>query len=150
MAGLYKRGLVVWFVAVIYYFYQYVLRVSPSVMIGDWMLAFSLDAKWLGYLVATTTFFYALVQIPIGFFSDLFGARRMILYSILACVIGVGAVAWTESLAVAFVGRALIGLGSAAGFICVSKIASEWFPPKQKAFCKPRHSGAFLFGCAMW
>jgi MFS family permease len=58
----------------------------------------------------------------------------MILYSILACVIGVGAVAWTENLAVAFVGRALIGLGSAAGFICVSKIASEWFPPKQKAF----------------
>jgi MFS family permease len=134
MAGLYKRGLVVWFVAVIYYFYQYVLRVSPSVMVGDWMLAFSLDAKWLGYLVATTTFFYALVQIPIGFFSDLFGARRMILYSILACVLGVGAVAWTENLALAFVGRALIGLGSAAGFICVSKIASEWFPPKQKAF----------------
>ncbi len=134
MAGLYKRGLIVWFVAVVYYFYQYVLRVSPSVMVGDLMFAFTLDAKWLGYLVATTTFFYALVQIPIGFFSDLLGARKMILWSIIACVLGVGAVATTENLAVAFLGRALIGLGSAAGFICVSKIASDWFPVSQKSF----------------
>ena len=133
MTLLYKRGLIVWFVAVSYYLYQYVIRVSPSVMVDDLMFAFMLDAKWLGYLVATTTFFYALVQVPIGVLSDLFGARKLILYSLLACVFGVGAISMTDSLLLAFVGRALIGVGSAAGFICVSKIASDWFPVSQKA-----------------
>lgn len=133
MTLLYKRGLIVWFVAVSYYLYQYLIRVSPSVMVDDLMFAFMLDAKWLGYLVATTTFFYALVQVPIGVLSDLFGARKLILYSLLACVFGVGAISITDSLLLAFVGRALIGVGSAAGFICVSKIASDWFPVSQKA-----------------
>jgi sugar phosphate permease len=133
MTSLYKRGLIVWFVAVLYYLYQYVIRVSPSVMVDDLMFAFTLDAKWLGYLVATTTFFYALVQVPIGVLSDLFGARKLILYSLMACVVGVGAISMTDNLLLAFVGRALIGVGSAAGFICVSKIASDWFPVSQKA-----------------
>ena len=133
MTLLYKRGLIVWFVAVSYYLYQYVIRVSPSVMVDDLMFAFTLDAKWLGYLVATTTFFYALVQVPIGVLSDLFGARKLILYSLVACVLGVGAISMTDSLLVAFAGRAFIGVGSAAGFICVSKIASDWFPVSQKA-----------------
>ncbi|MBX3457298.1 MAG: MFS transporter [Candidatus Paracaedibacteraceae bacterium] len=133
MTLLYKRGLIVWFVAVSYYLYQYLIRVSPSVMVDDLMFAFTLDAKWLGYLVATTTFFYALVQVPIGVLSDLFGARKLILYSLVACVLGVGAISMTDSLLVAFAGRALIGVGSAAGFICVSKIASDWFPVSQKA-----------------
>ncbi len=133
MTSLYKRGLIIWFVAVLYYLYQYVIRVSPSVMVDDLMFAFTLDAKWLGYLVATTTFFYALVQVPIGVLSDLFGARKLILYSLMACVVGVGAISMTDNLLLAFVGRALIGVGSAAGFICVSKIASDWFPVSQKA-----------------
>lgn len=133
MSSISRRGLGVWFAAVIYYLYQYILRVSPGVMVDDLMLAFNLDAQSLGYLVAITTFFYALAQLPVGIVADLFGARKMILYSLAACIGGVAAVTWTENLTVAFIGRALIGTGSAAGFICVSKIASEWFPVSQKA-----------------
>jgi MFS family permease len=134
MALVNNRGLSVWLVGVLYYLYQYIIRVSPGVMVDELMLTFALDAESLGYLVAVTTFFYALAQIPVGVFSDLFGARKMILYSLTICVIGVAAVAWTQHLWVAFTGRVLIGIGSAAGFICVSKVASDWFPPSQKAF----------------
>lgn len=133
MSSVYKRGLIVWFAGVFYYLYQYIIRVSPGVMVDDLMLAFALDAESLGYLVATTTFFYALVQLPVGVVSDLFGARKIILYSVLLCTLGVAAMAWTHYLPVAFAGRALIGIGSAAGFICVSKVSSEWFPVSQKA-----------------
>ncbi|AIK97168.1 MFS transporter [Candidatus Odyssella acanthamoebae] len=132
MSSLFKRGLIIWFAAVFYYLYQYLLRVSPGVMLDDLMLTFSLDAKSVGYLVATTTFFYAIAQMPVGIISDLFGARKMILYSLAACILGVAVVSMTHHLSLAFVGRALIGIGSAAGFICVSKITSEWFPVSQK------------------
>jgi sugar phosphate permease len=101
-------------------------------MLEDLMLTFSLDAKSVGYLVATTTFFYAIAQMPVGIISDLFGARKIILYSLAACIVGVTVVSMTSYLSLAFVGRALIGIGSAAGFICVSKITSEWFPVSQK------------------
>lgn len=133
MSSVYKRGLIVWFAGVFYYLYQYTIRVSPGIMVDDLMLAFALDAESLGYLIATTTFFYALAQLPVGVVSDLLGARKIILYSVLLCTIGVAAMAWTQYLPIAFVGRALIGVGSAAGFICVSKISSEWFPVSQKA-----------------
>lgn len=130
----YVLGLLVWFSAALFYFYQYILRVSPMVMVDFIRLDFNLDAGDFGSLMAITTFFYAASQIPIGVLSDLFSARRTVLFSLVACIGGVGLFGYTDNLFLAYVGRALIGLGSAAAFISVSKISSDWFPIRQKSF----------------
>ncbi|WP_032112681.1 MFS transporter [Candidatus Paracaedibacter symbiosus] len=128
-----KLGIVMWLLVVAYYLYQYILRVSPSVMTDEIMAGFKLDAHGFGSLAAISTFFYAILQIPAGILSDLFGARRMVILSILMCTVGVALFAYTDSLYIVYLSRALIGSGSACAFVCVSKISSDWFPVEKKA-----------------
>lgn len=129
----YSAGVIVWFSAALYYLYQYILRVSPMVMVDPIRFDFDLDAASFGTLMAITTFMYSAFQIPIGILSDLFNARRMILLSLMACVAGTALFGYTENLFLAYIARILIGMGSAAAFICVSKISSDWFPIEQKS-----------------
>ena len=128
-----RLGIIMWLLVVTYYLYQYILRVSPSVMADEIMAGFKLDAHGFGALSAIATLFYALLQIPAGILSDLFGARRMVLTSILLCTGGVALFSITDSLYIAYLARALIGSGSACAFLCVSKIASDWFSVEKKS-----------------
>lgn len=130
----YLLGTLIWFVASLYYLYQYIVRVSPMVMVDGIRLDYQLDATTFGTLIAIATVFYSACQLPIGILSDLFGTRRMVLSSLGICVLGVGIFANTDSIYFAYISRAFIGLGSAAAFICVSKISSDWFPVHQKSF----------------
>lgn len=126
-------GIIMWLLAVAYYLYQYILRVSPSVMADDIMATFGLDAHGFGSLSAIATLCYAILQIPAGVLSDLFGAKRMILISILLCTMGVTLFGTTDHLYTAYLARILIGSGSACAFLCVCKIASDWFPVDKKS-----------------
>lgn len=129
---LYVTGFLAWFVGGLYYLYQYILRVSPMVMVDEVRSDFFLDASAFGSLMAIGTYFYAALQIPVGILSDLFGARRTILLSLVACILGTAIFSYTETIFLAYVGRILIGLGSAAAFVSTSKISSDWFPAHQK------------------
>ncbi|WP_032112140.1 hypothetical protein [Candidatus Paracaedibacter symbiosus] len=68
--------------AALFYIYQFVLRVSPSVMVDDIMLSFHLDAASFAFLTASAMYAYSLMQIPAGIFADKYGARVCILASI--------------------------------------------------------------------
>lgn len=125
-------GLLAWTAGSLYYLYQYIIRVSPMVMVDEVRADFVLDASAFGTLMAIGTYCYAAMQIPVGVLSDLFGARKMILISLICCILGVGLFSYTPYLPLAYFARILIGIGSAAAFVCVSKISSDWFPPHQK------------------
>lgn len=130
--SLVSSGLTMWLCVVAFYLYQYILRVSPSVMVHDIMAAFAIDANSFGSLSAIATFCYALLQVPAGILSDLYGSRRMVLISIFLCASGVALFALSDHLASAYLGRIFIGSGSACAFLCVSKISSDWFAPEKK------------------
>ena len=127
-----RTGILMWSAAVLFYLYQYILRVSPGGMMEEVMGGFQIDAHWFGILCSAATYFYAALQVPAGMLSDLFGARRMILISIIACVAGITLFSTTDNFWIAYVGRILIGSGSACAFLCVSKISSDWFPVDKK------------------
>jgi len=122
----------IWFCAVLFYLYQYILRVSPSVMADDLMAAFHVTASGFSSLSAFALYCYALMQIPVGILVDHYGTRRMILSSIALCVAGVVLFASCEQLIIGYFARMLIGTGSACAFLSVSKIINEWFPNDRK------------------
>lgn len=129
----FQTPLMVWFSVVLFYLYQYIIRVSPSVMTDEIMGAFSIDAHAFGTLTAVATYCYAFLQIPAGVLADLFGTRRILLLSIAACTSGLLIFTLTDQLAYAYFGRILIGCGSACSFLCLSKVAHEWFAPRRRA-----------------
>ena len=65
-----------WLVGSLFFFYAWILRVSPSVMVEDLMRDFAVGGAILGNLSALYFYGYAGMQIPVGLLLDRFGPRR--------------------------------------------------------------------------
>lgn len=120
-------------IASLFYLYQFVLRLSPSVMMNELMEAFSIDATGFAALGSIALLSYSLFQIPLGAFADKFGVRKCILLFLSICILGTYVFATAPNLWVAQIGRFIIGLGSAAAFLSVSKIISQTIPLEKRS-----------------
>lgn len=123
-----------WAAAALFYFYQYILRVSPGVMVTDLRQEFKMTAEEFSSLGAFYLYAYSLVQIPLGVLIDRIGVRRMVLGSITLCVLGTFMLGTSEHLVAVQVSRILIGIGSGSAFMASLKIAADWLPAGKRGF----------------
>jgi sugar phosphate permease len=128
-----SKSYIIWVCVALFYLYQFILRVSPSVMLEDLMAHFQINATEMGALSAVAMYSYSLLQVPAGILVDIFGVRRVVLGSISLCILGVLIFISTDVLWVAKAGRFLLGMGSAAAFLSVSKVSTLWFSPRRRA-----------------
>ncbi len=131
--SLFLRGLPIWILATIFYFFDNLLNISPSVMKPELSIAFNLTAADLGLLSSCYSWAYGLMQIPAGLLMDKFGPRRLFIIASLLCSLGSFIFATANSLQVAAISRILIGIGSSFAVVGCSKIASIWFSPNRFA-----------------
>ncbi len=126
-------GYVSWGLAVAFFFYAWVLRVAPSVMVEQLMRDFAVSGAVLGNLSAIYFYLYAVLQMPVGMAHDRWGPRRVL--SLATLLAGAGALIFAVAPTVefAYLGRALVGAGAAFGFVGSMVIASAWFPPRRFA-----------------
>lgn len=123
----------VWLIAASFFFYKYLLQVSPSVMSHDLMRAFSVTGAGLGNLAACFFYAYLIMQIPVGILLDKFNPRNVTTIAILICSVGTLMFSQADSLWIAGLSRALIGLGAAFAAVACLKLATIWFPPERFA-----------------
>lgn len=128
------RAWFIWFFAALSFGYAFFHRVAPSVMVDDLMAEFAINGAVLGTLTALYFYPYVIMQVPLGALIDRFGVRALL--TIALTVGGVGSVifALAQSIEVAYIGRLLIGFGSAVGFLSSLALAGKWFPPHRFAF----------------
>jgi len=119
-----------WLFCAIFFFYAFILRVAPAVMVDDLMREFSVGAAILGNLSAVYLYIYAGLQIPVGLFIDRHGLKNLIAFA--CAVTGIGAVvfAHAETVSMAYLGRFLIGAGAAFSFVGALNMAARWFPSR--------------------
>mgnify|MGYP003626215332 CR=1 FL=1 len=130
-----------WFIcalAATFYCYEYLLRITPGLMVEHLQMAFSvngvpLDATKLGHLSAFYYYAYTPMQLPVGLMMDRYGPRNILSIAVLSCAGGTLLFAYAPTLAMAALGRFLIGFGSAFAFVGVLKLASTWLPPNRFA-----------------
>ena len=74
---------------------------------------------------------YAIMQLPTGLMADSWGPRKTA--SVFLILAGIGSVVMgiAPNLAVAIIGRVLVGIGVSTVFVCNFKLLSEWFNPHQ-------------------
>ncbi len=121
-----------WFICslgAVFYCYEYLLRVSPSVMSQQLMHTYNLSAASFGNLSAIYYYIYVPMQLLVGLLLDRYGPRRLLTAATFCCCVGAYLFAATEILLVAQLGRFLMGFGSAFAFVGVLKLASIWLPP---------------------
>jgi MFS family permease len=113
--------------AIAAYFLSFFHRVAPAAISGELTAAFDIGAASLGTLAATYFIIYTLMQIPTGILADTLGPRKILFVG--GLVAGGGSLLFglASSFELAFVGRALVGLGVSVTFIAMLKLIAVWF-----------------------
>lgn len=119
---------ILWGAIVLFYFYQYIIRILPNIIIGDIMADFQLNANQFATLGAFYLYAYSLVQIPVGLLADKYGVKKLTLLSVATCILSSYMFVHTTNFYLLQLSRVLQGLGSACSFLCSLKIVTDMFP----------------------
>ena len=117
----------------VFYSYEYLLRIAPSVMEHSLRLHFNLSATGFGMLSSMYYYAYVPMQLPVGVLLDRYGPRVLLTFACLLCVIGTFLFTATSIFWVAAAGRFLVGFGSAFAFVGVLKLVTIWLPENRLA-----------------
>lgn len=126
-----KTVVIAWLICglgALFYAYEYLLRITPSVMEVALREHFNLSATGFGFLSAFYYYAYVPMQLPVGLLMDRFGPRRLLTIACAICVLGTWMFAGTSIISLAAAGRFLVGFGSAFAFVGVLKLATIWLP----------------------
>jgi MFS family permease len=115
----------------LFYCYEYLIRISPSIMSTELRQAFELDATAFGSFAALYYFASVPMQLVGGVLMDRYGPRRLIIIACLVCACGVYLFTQYSHPSLAKIGRFIGGMGGAFAFIGALKLASFWVPPRQ-------------------
>ncbi len=137
---------VICFVGVLFYCYEYYLRITPSVMTNVLMRDFSVNALALGNLTAFYYYAYAPMQLPVGLMLDRIGPRRSLTLACIVCGVASYFFATTHLLSILSLARFFIGAGSAFAFVGVLKLATVWLPERYFAMFSGLASGIGTIG----
>ena len=124
------NGYLVWASVALFFFYQYILRVYPSVMVNELRFDYALTAEQFSYFGAFNLYAYSLLQIPVGLLVDKYGVKRIALISIALCLGATVLASFTHNLYLAYLSRILMGAGSACAFMCTLKAVIYYLPEK--------------------
>lgn len=119
---------ILWLFAVFFFSYQFVLRLTPGVLIDDIMVKYDVSASVFGLIISFYYIGYAGMQIPVGILLDRFGVRYVVAASSLVCVLGNLPLLFSDHWAIELLGRLLIGVGSAAGALGAIHVVRMHFP----------------------
>ncbi|MFP4214129.1 MAG: MFS transporter [Desulfohalobiaceae bacterium] len=128
-----RTAWIIWGLGAIFYLIGFFQRVAPAVMTQELMQDFQISAAALGNLSAFYFYSYVAMQIPTGIIADTWGPRRLLTAGALVAGLGTILFALAPGLALASLGRLLIGGSVAVAFVGLLKLASHWFPPRQFA-----------------
>ena len=109
------------------YLLVYFHRLCPAVVALDMQADLNTSGALLGFLAAAYFYPYALMQLPSGLLSDSWGPRKTI--TIFFAIAGVASIflGMVESMGLAILARALVGLGVAMLFVPTMKVLTNWF-----------------------
>ncbi len=118
----------------VFYCYEYLLRISPSVMTEELMRFYHLTGAQYGNLSGSFYYYsYVVMQVIVGLLMDRFGPRRLLTFACALCAVGAYLFACSDQISIAMIGRFLIGLGSSFAFVGAAKLATIWLPPERFA-----------------
>lgn len=123
---------VAWLLAAVYYFYQYILRSAPSVMMTPLSESFGLSAMGVASMVGLFYYGYSPFSLVAGAAMDRLGTRKVIPFGAIA--VGAGALLFaTGNQSIGSIGRLLQGAGGVFALVGAVYIATKYFPAARAA-----------------
>src|SRR6478752_6794584 len=127
-----RLAVVAWLITSIYYFYQYMMRSAPAVMVPQMSDAFGLTPAGIASLVGLFYYAYAPFSLVAGVAMDQVGPRKVVPLG--AASVAVGALLFsTGDPTLASIGRFLQGAGGVFALIGAAFLATTYFPASRAA-----------------
>lgn len=120
-----------WGLTVLFYCYEFFVKISFSVIGPDYAREHILSAATIGTLSAYFYYAYAFMQIPAGVLVDRHGVRHLLTLAALTVSLGCLLFGVANDLWVAKFARVLLGIGSAFAFVGCLKVGASWFASRQ-------------------
>ena len=108
-------------------------RVSNAVIAPELMRTLSISSEAMGVITGAFFFAFGIMQVPTGILLDRFGPRRTMSGLFVIAAAGSAVFATAEGTAGLVAGRALIGVGCAAGLMGMLVTIARWYPPERFA-----------------
>ena len=124
------RGLFIWWLASLFFFYEFFLQVVLGTIAPTFMKDLHLSPTQFSIICAAYYIFYSLMQIPVGILADKFSIKKILSIATLVTSLGVFFLATSQGFFTAFLARLLTGSGSAFAFVCLLVLALNWFSEK--------------------
>jgi len=122
-----RIAVVAWLFTAVYYFYQYLLRSAPAVMMPELSEALGVSTLGVSAIVGMFYYGYSPFSLVAGIAMDRWGPKRVV--PVGAICVGIGALLFsTGNVAAANVGRFLQGAGGVFALVGAIAIASRSFP----------------------
>ncbi|CAM3000797.1 major facilitator family transporter [Legionella steigerwaltii] len=125
---------IIWLVGVFFLLFQFFLQLSSGIIIGAIMHEKQLTAFTAGLLSSAFYYVYTTMQIPVGLLFDRYNTRTLLFLNALLCALGCFIFSSGYNLFILFLGRLIIGGGSAFAFVGMTRILRQHYPLKQYAF----------------
>jgi MFS family permease len=127
-----RTAVVAWLAAAVYYFFQYVLRSAPGVMMPQLSDAFGVTTMGVASIAGLFYYGYSPFSLVAGVALDRLGARRVVPLG--AAAVGIGALLFaTGQTQIASFGRLLQGAGGVFALVGAVYIATTSFPASRAA-----------------
>jgi MFS family permease len=126
-------GWFIWGLAALFFFYEYLLQLAPSVMATEIRHDFSINASVFGRLTFFYFISYAIMQIPAGLLLDRIGPRYSLTFAAALCALGTLQFAFAHHFVSAEIARFITGSGSAFAMLGTLVLVANWFPIKRFA-----------------
>ncbi len=108
-----------------------------------------LDEAQLGLLFSAFFWTYSLVQIPVGWLAERFGAHRVLALGLTLWAVATICVGVAHTFPVLLGLRLLLGVGESVGFPCVSKLLAAVVPVKSLGSANGIVAAGYLLGPAV-
>jgi MFS family permease len=141
-----SRAWFVWLGVSAFLFYKYVLQVYPGIIASNLMAEFHLTGAGVGNLAAAFYYSYLVAQLFAGVMLDKYSPRVLISLALMICAVALCIFALTDTLAMAFFARILMGIGVSFATVGYLKMTSLWFPARQFAFVGSLLATAAMLG----
>ncbi len=138
----------IWTLGASFFFFEYIVRVSPGVLAQQLFQAFHINAYQLGLLSSAFSLSYIAMQIPVGTLVDKYSVRWLVGFMALLCAGSTFLFASTDTFQWAVFARFLIGITGAFAFVGALKIATLFFSPKHFGFLAGMTQALGMLGAA--
>ena len=120
-----------WIVVVLFYAYQYVLRVIPNVLLPYMQETFNVDGTVFGQFSGVYYTGYALAHLPLGFLVSRYGLKKILPWTVAISALGLWPIIYADTWTARLAGRVLTGIGSSFSPIAGFYILGNFFPKEK-------------------